>query len=74
MHETRLCSKYIDELFEIVRNGKLTLDDIITHWLLPDEVAHPNDIFKKKDADCVKVIYSHEHITNNLLWKIPEEV
>ena len=48
--------KYIDELFEIVRSGKVTLDDIITHRLSLSEAAHAYDIFKKKEDDCVKVV------------------
>jgi alcohol dehydrogenase len=48
--------KYIDELFEIVRNGKVNLNDIITHRLPLSEAAHAYDIFKKKEDDCVKVV------------------
>jgi alcohol dehydrogenase len=47
---------YIDELFEIVRSGKVTLNDIITHRLPLTEAAHAYDIFKKKQDDCVKVV------------------
>jgi alcohol dehydrogenase len=48
--------KYIDELFEIVRNGKVSLDDIITHRLPLSEAAHAYEIFKNKEDDCVKVV------------------
>lgn len=48
--------KYIDHLFEIVRDGKVVLDDIITHKIPLTEAAHGYDIFKKKEDDCVKVV------------------
>ncbi len=42
--------KYIDHLFEIVRDGKVVLDDIITHKI------PLYDMFKNKEDDCVKVV------------------
>ena len=48
--------KYLDELFEIVRNGKVVLDDIISHKLPLDQASHAYDIFKNKKDDCVKVV------------------
>jgi len=48
--------KYLDELFEIVRNGKVVLDDIISHKLPLDGASHAYDIFKNKKDDCVKVV------------------
>ncbi len=48
--------KYIDELLEYVKDGKVKLDDIITHRLPLSEVAHGYDIFDKKEDNCVKVI------------------
>jgi S-(hydroxymethyl)glutathione dehydrogenase / alcohol dehydrogenase len=48
--------KYIDELFEIVRNGGVRLDDIITHRLPLNDASKAYDIFKKKEDDCVKVV------------------
>ena len=48
--------KYIDELFELVRNGKVVLDDVISHRLPLDQAAHAYDIFKNKKDDCVKVV------------------
>jgi alcohol dehydrogenase len=48
--------KYIDELFEIVRSGKVTLDDIITHRLPLSDAARAYDIFKNKEDDCIKVV------------------
>ena len=47
---------YIDELFELVRDGKLVLNDIISHRLPLAQAAHAYDIFKKKEDDCVKVV------------------
>ena len=48
--------KYIDELFEIVRNGKVVLNDIITHKLPLTEASNAYDMFKNKKDDCVKVV------------------
>lgn len=48
--------KYIDTLLNFVREGKVKLDDIITHRLPLTEVAHAYHIFKKKEDGCVKVV------------------
>jgi len=48
--------KYIDELLKYVVDGKVVLDDVITHRLPLTEVAHAYDIFKNKEEDCVKVV------------------
>ncbi len=48
--------KYIDELLGYVKDGKVRLDDIITHRLPLSEIAHGYSIFKKKEEDCVKVV------------------
>jgi len=48
--------KYVDHLFELVRNGKVVLNDIITHKLPLSEASHAYDIFKNKQDDCVKVV------------------
>jgi alcohol dehydrogenase len=48
--------KYIDELFEIVRNGKVVLNDIISHKLPLAEASSAYDMFKNKKDDCVKVV------------------
>lgn len=48
--------KYIDQLFELVRDGKVVLDDVISHRLPLDQAAHAYDIFKNKKDDCVKVV------------------
>ncbi|MGZ3837537.1 MAG: zinc-dependent alcohol dehydrogenase [Flavisolibacter sp.] len=48
--------KYIDQLFLLVRDGKVTLNDIITHKLPLDQATHAYDIFKNKQDDCVKVV------------------
>ena len=39
-----------------VQEGKVKLDDIITHRLPLSEVAHGYKIFKQKEEDCVKVV------------------
>lgn len=48
--------QYIDQLFEIVRTGKVTLNDIITHRFPLNKASHAYDIFKNKQDDCVKVV------------------
>ncbi len=48
--------KYIDKLLGLVRDGKVVLNDIITHRLPLSEATHGYDIFKKKEDDCVKVV------------------
>jgi S-(hydroxymethyl)glutathione dehydrogenase/alcohol dehydrogenase len=48
--------KYIDELLELTLNGKVILNDIISHRLPLAEAPHAYDIFKKKEDDCVKVV------------------
>jgi threonine dehydrogenase-like Zn-dependent dehydrogenase len=48
--------KYIDKLLTYVAEGKVTLNDIITHRLPLSEVSHGYSIFKKKEEDCVKVV------------------
>ena len=46
----------IDELLTWVEQGKIQLDDIISHRLPLAEAAHGYDIFNKKEDDCVKVV------------------
>lgn len=48
--------KYIDHLFEIVRDGKVVLDDIITHKIPLSDATNGYDMFKNKVDDCVKVV------------------
>ena len=48
--------KHIDKLLSYVTEGKVQLDDIITHRLPLSQIAHGYDIFKKKEDGCVKVV------------------
>jgi len=48
--------KYIDRLLAYVMEGKVKLNDIITHRLPLSEVAHAYSIFKKREDGCVKVV------------------
>ena len=48
--------KYIDQLLSWVNEGKVKLDDIITHRLPLTDIAHAYSIFKKKEDNCVKVV------------------
>lgn len=48
--------KHIDKLLQYVVDGKVKLDDIITHSLPLTEAAHGYDIFRNKKDNCVKVV------------------
>lgn len=48
--------KYIDELIQLVANGKVKLNDIISHRLSIDEAPYAYQIFKNKEDNCVKVV------------------
>lgn len=48
--------KHIDKLLTYVEEGKVKLDDIITHRLPLSQIAHAYDIFKNKEDNCVKVV------------------
>lgn len=47
---------YIDKLIRMVNEGKVVLDDIITHRLSLEQAAHGYKIFNEKTEDCVKVV------------------
>lgn len=47
---------FVDELYSWVDQGKIVLDDIITHTLPLDQASHAYDIFNKKEDNCVKVV------------------
>ncbi|MFC4211242.1 zinc-dependent alcohol dehydrogenase [Pedobacter lithocola] len=47
---------YIDKLIGLVDEGKVVLDDIITHTLPLEDAAHGYKIFDEKQEDCVKVV------------------
>jgi threonine dehydrogenase-like Zn-dependent dehydrogenase len=46
----------IDELLTWVQQGKVKLDDIISHRLPLDQAPHGYEIFNEKKDDCVKVV------------------
>ncbi len=48
--------KHIDVLLKYVVEGKVKLDDIITHRLPLSQITHAYEIFKKKEDNCVKVV------------------
>lgn len=48
--------RYIDQLFDLVQNKKVVLNDIITHHLPLTEATKGYDMFKHKKNDCVKVV------------------
>ncbi len=48
--------KNIDHLLDLVVQGKVVLDDIVSHVLPLTEISRAYDIFKKKEDDCTKVI------------------
>ncbi|GAB3687433.1 zinc-dependent alcohol dehydrogenase [Spirosoma flavus] len=48
--------KNIDHLLDLVVQGKVVLDDIISHILPLSEVSRAYDMFKNKQDDCTKVV------------------
>ncbi|NBL64855.1 alcohol dehydrogenase catalytic domain-containing protein [Flavobacterium sp. NST-5] len=48
--------KHIDKLLGYVTEGKVKLEDIITHRLPLSKISHAYDIFDKKEDGCVKVV------------------
>ncbi len=48
--------KYVDQLLKYVEEGKVKLDDIITHRLPLTDISHAYDIFKKREEGCVKIV------------------
>lgn len=48
--------RYIDHLMQLVQEGKVKLDDIVTHKVSLDDAPKMYDIFNKKEDNCVKVI------------------
>ncbi|HEY1024002.1 MAG TPA: zinc-dependent alcohol dehydrogenase [Sphingobacteriaceae bacterium] len=48
--------RYIDQLMQLVQDGKVVLDDIITHKVPLSEASRMFDIFNKKEDNCVKVV------------------
>jgi alcohol dehydrogenase len=48
--------KYIDHLITLVAEGKVTLDDVITHRVPLSEAARMYQIFNDKEDNCVKVV------------------
>jgi S-(hydroxymethyl)glutathione dehydrogenase/alcohol dehydrogenase len=47
---------FIDQCFEMVRSGKVVLDDIITHKFPLTKASEAYDIFRNRKDDCVKVV------------------
>lgn len=48
--------RYIDDLVNHIEEGRIKLDDIISHRLPLSDVSHAYEIFKKKQDNCVKVV------------------
>jgi threonine dehydrogenase-like Zn-dependent dehydrogenase len=48
--------RYIDELIAMLDQGKIKLDDIITHRLPLSEAPRAYEIFSEKKEGCVKVV------------------
>ncbi len=48
--------KHIDKLLAYVQEGKVKLDDIITHRLPLTRISDGYSLFKKKEDNCVKVV------------------
>lgn len=47
---------YIDQLLTIVAEGKIRLDDIISHTMPLSEISKAYDIFNKREDNCVKIV------------------
>ncbi|KAA2239587.1 glutathione-dependent formaldehyde dehydrogenase [Chitinophaga agrisoli] len=48
--------RWLDDLIKLVAEGKVALDDIITHKVPLSEAAGMYDVFNKKEDGCVKVV------------------
>jgi len=48
--------RWLDQLMQLVLEGKVTLDDIITHKVPLADADKMYDIFNKKEDGCVKVV------------------
>ena len=48
--------KNIDYLLDLVVQGKVVLDDIVSHVLPLSDISRGYEMFKKKEDDCTKVI------------------
>lgn len=48
--------KYIDKLLDYVVQGRVQLDDIITHRISLNHVADGYAVFKKREDGCVKLV------------------
>ncbi len=48
--------KNMSHLLDLVVDGKVVLDDIVSHTLPLSEASRAYDMFKKKEDDCTKVI------------------
>jgi S-(hydroxymethyl)glutathione dehydrogenase / alcohol dehydrogenase len=51
-----LVHEYIDQLISWLEEGRIRLDDIITHRLALSEAPHAYEIFNEKKDGCVKVV------------------
>jgi threonine dehydrogenase-like Zn-dependent dehydrogenase len=48
--------KYVDHLLQLIVDGHLRTDDVITHRLPLARAPHGYEVFNKKQEDCVKVV------------------
>ena len=48
--------KHIDKLMQYVVDGKVKLDDIITHRMPLSQIEHAYDIFSNRTDGCVKIV------------------
>lgn len=51
-----LVHTYIDELIEHIKEGRVVLDDIITHTLPLSQVSEAYKMFRDKEDNCTKVV------------------
>ncbi|HEY1166465.1 MAG TPA: glutathione-dependent formaldehyde dehydrogenase, partial [Chitinophaga sp.] len=48
--------RWLDNLIQLVADGKVVLDDIITHTVPLADAEKMYDVFNKKEDNCVKVV------------------
>jgi threonine dehydrogenase-like Zn-dependent dehydrogenase len=48
--------KYVPELLDFIRQGKIDPSFVVTHRMPLSEAAHAYDIFRAKQEGCIKVV------------------
>ncbi len=56
-----LVQNYLDELLKYIVDGRMRVDDIITHTFQLEDAMKGYQIFSRKEDDCVKVVMHPTH-------------